>query len=428
MIEITDSLRKLLQDEKKEWERNQAPPADDAYSQGPEGWQENPDPAPEPFPSGSQNKSTGLSLWWHGDADTDIGRPFLVEGLLPDVGTAIMAGPWGAYKTFVALDLALSLMRRDTFAGRAVNRRCGVLFIAAEGAFEIPIRLQGAYEASCEDRSPLPFARTDQCARLLDDKALEILDATAKAAADQMKAKFGIELGTIIIDTMAAAAGFDDESSNSEAQRVMNVLTVLSRRFKCLVIVVDHFGKAAETGTRGASAKEGSADAVLAILADRDLSGNVSNPRMAVRKMRGAPTGSEIPFEAKVVDMGVDNCGKPQTTLIIQWKLEGAPTKKTDTWPRKLTVFHDALFNALADGGRAQQPFIDGPLVRAVDRELVRAEFYKRYPADGGTEERRNDAKRKAFNRSLTDAQESKLIGVADVDQLTLVWSTKHAS
>jgi hypothetical protein len=34
--------------------------------------------------------------------------------------------------------------------------------------------------------------------------------------------------------------------------------------------------------TRGGSAKEASADAVLAILADRDLSGNVSNPRMAI--------------------------------------------------------------------------------------------------------------------------------------------------
>ena len=45
----------------------------------------------------------------------------------------------------------------------------------------------------------------------------------------------------------------------------MAVLTALALRLKCLVLVVDHFGKAAETGTRGGSAKEGSADAVLAI-------------------------------------------------------------------------------------------------------------------------------------------------------------------
>jgi hypothetical protein len=215
-----------------------------------------------------------LKLWWHGDADPNSDRTWLVEGLLPEIGTAIMAGPWGSYKTFVAVDLAISLMCREFFAGRQVNKRCGALFIAAEGAFEVPIRLQGAYEASCDDGGALPFARADQCPRLLDRNALDTLEATARGASDRMRARYGLELGAIIIDTMAAAAGFDDENSNAEAQRAMGVLTALSQRFKCLALVVDHFGKTAETGTRGGSAKEGSADAVLAILAERDLSGN----------------------------------------------------------------------------------------------------------------------------------------------------------
>jgi hypothetical protein len=226
----------------------------------------------------------------------------------------------------------------------------------------------------------------------------------------------------IMIDTMAAAAGFDDENSNSEAQRAMNVLTALAQRFKCLVLVVDHFGKSAETGTRGGSAKEGSADAVLAILADRDLSGNVSNPRMALRKVRGAPTGSEIPFDTKVVDLGLDKNGRLQTTLVVQWKVEGAAFRKSgaEMWPRPLVGFRDALFNVLALYGSEQRPFPDGPMVCAVDTELVRAEFYKRYPADGDTEERRQDARRKAYNRSVTGAQQRQLIGVAVVGKVTL--------
>jgi hypothetical protein len=207
-----------------------------------------------------------LQLWWHGDSDSND-QAFLVEGLLREIGTAIMPGPWGSYKTFVAIDLAVSVMRRNTFAGRAINKRCGVLFIAAEGAFEIPIRLQAAYvEESPDDDSPLPFARADQCVRLLDKSALAILKATADEAARHMKERHGVELGLIEIDTMAAAAGFDDENSNSETQRAMNVLKALADHAKCCVLVVDHFGKSAETGTRGGSAKEASADAVLAIL------------------------------------------------------------------------------------------------------------------------------------------------------------------
>jgi hypothetical protein len=283
------------------------------------------------------------------------------------------------------------------------------------------------YASSFDDLSPLPFAMADQCSRLLDSNALTILKATASQAAERIRFRHGLDLGIIVIDTMAAAAGFDDENSNSEAQRVMNVLAALAQHFRCLVLVVDHFGKAVETGTRGGSAKEGSADAVLAILADRDLSGNVSNPRMAIRKVRGAPTGNEIPFKINVVKLAPDKHGKVQTTLVIEWKLEGVAFKKAgaEMWPRPLVVFGDALHNVLAEHGSEQRPFPDGPVVRAVDTDLVRAEFYKRYPADGDTEEKRQGAKRRAYNRSLTSAQQRHLIGVAVVDKTTLIWLAK---
>jgi hypothetical protein len=369
-----------------------------------------------------------LPLWWHGERDTNIDRTFLVESLLPEIGTAIIAGSWGAYKTFIAVNLSLNIMRGESFGGRKINKRCGVLFIAAEGSFEIPIRLQAAYEASFDDESPLPFAMADQCIRLLDRGALATLEATAKQAAVRIKEQHGLNLGMIVIDTMAAAAGFDDENSNSESQRVMNVLTQLAVRLKCLVLVVDHLGKAAETGTRGGSAKEGSADAVLAILADRDLSGNVTNPRMAVRKVRGAPTGSEIPFDTRVVDPGPDASGRPQTTLVIEWKTEGAAVKKTlDPWPRNMGVFREALFDAIDEQGGDRRPFPDdeggGPIVRAVDTEAVRSAFHKRYPATGDTEEKRQEARKKAYQRSVARAQERKLIGVAVIGPTTFLWS-----
>ena len=44
----------------------------------------------------------------------------------------------------------------------------------------------------------------------------------------------------------------------------------VSEHSGAFVVGVDHFGKDAETGTRGSSAKEGRADTVLASLADRD--------------------------------------------------------------------------------------------------------------------------------------------------------------
>lgn len=372
---------------------------------------------------GSPEKSI-LNLWWHGETEAGADRTWLVDDLLPEVGTAIIAGRWGTYKTFIAIDLALSSMTGDSFAGRRVNKRCGVLYIAAEGASEIPLRIQAAYEESDNDGSPLPFARADHCVRLLDRDAPLVLTATAKAVDDRLRSKHDLGLGLIIIDTMAAAAGFNDENSNAEVQRAMNVCADLAKEFQCLVVVVDHFGKAVETGTRGGSAKEGSADAVLAILADRDKSGNVSGPKLAVRKVRGAATGSEIPFAVKPVKVGVDKNGKAQTTLVIGWGSEGVPAVRqpADPWPKHLRLFRDCLNNALIDFGTDMRPFPDGPVVDGVDTERVRAEFYKRYPANGDTEQKKQATRCKAYNRATKDAQERRLIGVRVIDRTTFIW------
>jgi hypothetical protein len=64
-------------------------------------------------------------------------------------------------------------------------------------------------------------------------------------------------------------------------------------------------------------------------------------------------------------------------------------------------------------------------MVKAVDREVVRAEFYKSHPADGDTEQKRKEAKRKAFNRSIHDAADKELIGVRDINGVTVLWLTK---
>ena len=158
----------------------------------------------------------------------------------------------------------------------------------------------------------------------------------------------------------------------------------------------------------------------------------MTNPRLAVRKVRGAPTGSEIPFNTRVVDPGPDLTGRAQTTLVIEWKTEGAAVKKTaDPWPRNMVVFREALFDAIAEQGSDQRPFPDdeggGPVVRAIDTELVRNGFYKRYPATGDTEEKRAEARKKAYQRNVTRAQERQLIGVALIGQTTFLWISKPA-
>jgi hypothetical protein len=93
-----------------------------------------------------QTKSQPIEIFWHGTEYNRAARLWLVKELIPESGAGLASGQWGTAKTFAMLDLAASIMTGTPFAGREVNRRGGVLFIAAEGANEIPIRLQGVVE------------------------------------------------------------------------------------------------------------------------------------------------------------------------------------------------------------------------------------------------------------------------------------------
>lgn len=119
-----------------------------------------------------------------------------------------------------------------------------------------------------------------------------------------MRKDFKLDLALIAIDTLSAAAGFDDENSAAETQRTMNLVAELARETQTLALLLDHYGKVGESGVRGASAKSAAADAILACLGDRDpVTGATSNRRLAVAKLRAGPTGRVIPFDlAQTVD------------------------------------------------------------------------------------------------------------------------------
>jgi hypothetical protein len=380
-----------------------------------------------------RNKPTPqeIEIFWHGKSYERPARAYLVDNLIPQTGQGLASGQWGAGKTFATLDLAASVMTGTPFAGREVRRSGGVLFIAAEGASEIPARLEGVVDHKLRpngankgtDLDNLPFAWIEECPSLKEEASFERLAGIVLAAAAQMKERFSVDLVLIVIDTLSAAADFSDANDAAEGQRIMNRLNALSRRTGAFVLAVDHFGKAVEGGTRGTSAKEAAADVVLAILADRDVAGTVSKTRLAVRKLRGGATGAETPFDLKVVELGFD-----QTTCIIEWRPELASTSSkgtgnTNPW-KSIRVFRSAVQTALADHGKDSRPFgNDGPRVRAVPINYVRSEFLASYPADKGeSEEQKQDAKRKAFTRQLKSARDRNLVCSREVEGVDTIW------
>jgi hypothetical protein len=121
-----------------------------------------------------------------------------------------------------------------------------VLLIAAEGADEVRLRLDAVVRNKCGNMERVPFRWYETTPMLLQKGALETLVAMAQQADRSLRQEFGLPLGLVVIDTIAACAGYPragDENDSAAAQTVMNVLKAIAETLGCFVLGVDHFGK-----------------------------------------------------------------------------------------------------------------------------------------------------------------------------------------
>jgi hypothetical protein len=205
------------------------------------------------------------------------------------------------------------------------------------------------------------------------------------------------------------------------------------------VLGVAHFGKDISRGTRGASTREDAGDVVWVCLGEREVSGNVVNTRLAVRKHKGGEQGLEFPFTLRTVEEPEpDEDGDPVTTKVVDWGPPagggggGTATRPKDPWAEArredqraaLLRLKRVLMAILADQGVDLPIPPDGPIVRMVAQELVRAEYFAHTPADG-TPEHKRKARHMQFSRSLAYAEGKELVGVEEIDDVTYLRLTR---
>jgi AAA domain len=391
----------------------------------------------------------------HGDPDSRQLKSWLIKHLIPEVGHGLLSGQWGAGKTFVVFDIAAALATGQPFLGHTVKRQCGVLLIAAEGADEVRLRLDAVVREKCGGMARAPFRWYETAPLLLHKGAAETLIGMARQAEASLQDEFGLPLGLIGIDTIAACAGYQrtgDENDNAVGQALMNVMKAVAQEMKCFVLGIDHFGKDQMAGTRGAYSKESAGDVVLACLGDKQLSGSVTNTRLAVRKHRGGRQGQEYPFTLRMVEAPEkDEDGDPITTMVVDWLPPGAAQAAMppdDPWLKGcrqeeqragMARLKKVLMAALAEHGREmpipasthgfnsgapignelKPPVEDAPIVRAVDQEVVWEDFCLCTPNDP----RKTTYSR--YTRARDRAEQLGLICAANIGDITYLWLTR---
>jgi len=258
----------------------------------------------------------------HKDVHFDDLKPFtfppsLVKNLLPRNGIAFIGGQSGAGKTFVAIDLAVALATGQSFFGRKIKEKVGVMFVAGEGAETIQPRLTIARMArSVEGTLPIAWTATIPDFNKPDESRAFI--DKLKWTKAQMQDVHGVRMGAIVIDTLSAVFNMQDENDNAEAARIIRALKVIGDALDVLLIPIHHYGKGAETGLRGASAWRAGCDAVLSITAERNqLTGVVSGHSLWLAKSRVGEEGAVGAFGLRTMLLGVDEDGDELTSCYV---------------------------------------------------------------------------------------------------------------
>lgn len=339
-----------------------------------------------------------------GDRHLEV-HDYLIKGMLPKIGTCFLGGQSSAGKTFVGIDVGLSLILGRSFLGRNV-RKGSVLWFAAEGSGILEHRIEaarrGKFRCATSDLSSFLF---EEAAPNKDTaEALANLEGAIKSAKTYCEEHTpNMPLRLVVIDTLAAYFGIVDENGNAEAGAFMTRLNALARKWGVLIMLVHHVGKAAESGLRGASAYYAGADAAVMVLADINLqTGAVNGSRtIALGKNRDGAPGPLASFAISEAVIGKDIDGDDKPVGYVEFVELEASEGKGKAMTRPVRDLIDSIDESLIDHGENRQVFPDSPPRKCVNIKHVQAMFNQRHTVgeSGDPHEARRSAYRRAYKK-----------------------------
>jgi hypothetical protein len=181
---------------------------------------------------------------------------WLVEGLIVEDSLAVLYGPPGAGKSFVAQELALSVAAGRPSLGRKVLQG-DVAYVYAEGGGGMPQRLR----AWRKDRGRLPL-RFFGLARPVDMPEAEEVQALIEDMKDAE-----ISPALIVIDTLARCFGGGNENVQQDMNAFVRGCDALRRAFPGAAVLVVHHTGWDTSRERGSNALRAASDTMISLAA-----------------------------------------------------------------------------------------------------------------------------------------------------------------
>lgn len=322
-----------------------------------------------------------------------LSNQWLIKGVLPKNGTAVIYGPSGEGKTFVALDLLLHVGRGAFWRGRK-TARAGILYLSPDGGSVVANRLEAyrRHYGVADADFVIVSSPVDLLGKVSAGDLVKVEELIA-----HVELTHGIRISVIVVDTVSRAMPGGDENQPSDMSRFVDNLGRLAGDDERLIIGVHHTPKSDGTVLRGHSSLHGAADCEL----------NVVEQTIRVAKQRDGEDGLRFGFQLEVVQIGHDEDGDPVTSCVA------VASDVPNSAPKRITgaaqIALRLLFDAVIGAGEVPPACNHIP----PNTRAVRMELWRRYCDHGQVSDCDTpDAKRKAFKRAAARLQELGAIGV----------------
>lgn len=243
--------------------------------------------------------------------------PMLVDDLLIANTLSVLVSKPGVGKSFVALDLALSIAAGlDSFLGLPLRAQGPVLYVIAEGGGRFKRRLK-AWKQYRRITRPIPFHWTHGAINLLDVGGVGRLIAEIQRIRPKL----------VVIDTLSRCLVGVDENSQAEMSAAVEALDRIRTATEDLTVLALHHLNATGSRERGSSVLNGALDTHLRLRRVGDDEGkrkklptpvSSTHIRLITHKQKDLDEGRFITLEKTIVllDGELEPSGKPATSVV----------------------------------------------------------------------------------------------------------------
>jgi len=222
-----------------------------------------------------------------------------IKNVLPAHGTAVVFGPSGSGKSFLALDMLQSLAFGHEWFGRRV-KPCSVTYIALEGEAGLSGRVNAYRIHHGSTSSNIRYMV--QPFRLLNaDDINELVLAIKTAGTGEV----------VVLDTLSRATPGLDENGSKDMGQIIAATQMLQEIIGGLVLLIHHTGKNTAQGMRGHSSLHAALDCAIEVKRTGD------NREWILAKSKDGEDGASHSFMLEVVSLGVDADGDAITSCVV---------------------------------------------------------------------------------------------------------------